>query len=69
MPQLTLETTSGTVLDSYSPCANTSVDTGGQLNQDIANSNYPQGAPTPPIRVPDESADLEPRFRQRVRRA
>ena len=49
MPQLTLETTSGTVLDSYSPCANTSVDTGGQLNQDIANSNYPQGAPTPPI--------------------
>jgi hypothetical protein len=49
MPQITLETTSGSVIDSYDPCANSGVDTGGQVNQAIAGSDYPSGAPTPPI--------------------
>ena len=49
MPRLTLETTSGSVIDSYDACANSGVDTGGQVNQEIQDSNYPAGAPTPPI--------------------
>ena len=69
MPQLMLETTSGTVLDSYSPCANTSVDTGGQPQPGHRELELPPGRAHSSDRGRHESADLEPRFRQRVRRA
>jgi hypothetical protein len=49
MPQLTLQSESGATLQQYGACASSSVSTGGQLNEEIANSNYPPGAPTPPI--------------------
>lgn len=49
LPQLTLEAEDGTVLQSYGSCASSAIPTGGQLNEEIANSNYPPGAPTPPI--------------------
>jgi hypothetical protein len=49
MPQITLETAEGTTLDSYGACASSSIEIGGQLNEEIANSNWPAGAPTPTI--------------------
>jgi hypothetical protein len=49
MPQLTLQTESGTTLETYGACASSSIETGGKLNEEIANSNYPSGAPTPPV--------------------
>jgi hypothetical protein len=49
MPRLTLQTESGSTLQEYGACASSSINTGGQLNEEIANSNYPAGAPTPPI--------------------
>jgi hypothetical protein len=49
MPQITLQTAEGTTLASYGACASSSIEIGGQLNEEIANSNYPSGAPTPSI--------------------
>jgi hypothetical protein len=49
LPQVTLQTESGTTLQSYGGCASSSIETGGRLSEEIANSNYPPGAPTPPI--------------------
>jgi hypothetical protein len=49
LPQITLQTDEGTTLDSYGDCASSSIEVGGQLNEEIANSNWPAGAPTPDI--------------------
>jgi hypothetical protein len=49
LPQITLQTSEGATLATYSPCTSDSIELGGQLNEEIANSNYPAGAPTPPI--------------------
>jgi hypothetical protein len=49
MPQITLQTAEGTTLETYGACANSSIEIGGQLNEEIANSNWPVGAPTPTI--------------------
>jgi hypothetical protein len=49
LPQITLETAEGTTLDTYGDCASSSIEVGGQLNEEIANSNWPAAAPTPDI--------------------
>lgn len=49
LPQITEQSTEGTTLESYGDCASSSGESGGQLNEEIANSNWPQGAPTPEI--------------------
>jgi hypothetical protein len=49
LPQVTLQTAEGTTLDTYGDCASSSIEVGGQLNEEIANSNWPAGAPTPDI--------------------
>jgi hypothetical protein len=49
LPQITLQTDEGTTLAAYGACASSQIEVGGQLNQEIADSNYPEGAPTPEI--------------------
>jgi hypothetical protein len=49
LPQVTVQTTEGKTLESYGACASNSFEPGNQLNEEIANSNYPSGAPTPAI--------------------
>jgi hypothetical protein len=49
LPQVTLQTSAGTTLASYGGCGVGTVETGGELNEEIADSNWPAGAPTPEI--------------------
>lgn len=49
LPQVTLQSTSGETLASYGACGAGSVETGGALNEAIAGSNWPEGAPAPQI--------------------
>lgn len=49
LPQLTLETDSGQVLASYGACGTQFVELGGKLNEELADSDYPAGAPTPEV--------------------
>jgi hypothetical protein len=49
LPKLTLETESGTPITSYGACGTQLVELGGQLNEELADTNYPEGAPTPEI--------------------
>jgi len=47
LPQVTWETEEGTPIQEYGACASNSIEIGGQLNEEIANSNWPEGAPAP----------------------
>ncbi len=49
LPKITWQTDEGTTLQEYGVCASSSIEVGGQLNEEIASSNYPEGAPTPEI--------------------
>ncbi len=49
LPKLTLENAAGEALASYGACGSDYVELGGQLNEQLANTNYPAGAPTPDV--------------------
>jgi hypothetical protein len=48
LPQVTWETEEGATIQQFGACASNSIEIGGQLNEEIANSNWPAGAPAPP---------------------
>jgi hypothetical protein len=47
VPQVTWETEEGATIQQYGACASNSIEIGGKLNEEIANSNWPEGAPAP----------------------
>jgi hypothetical protein len=47
VPQVTWETEEGATIQQYGACASNSIEIGGQLNEEIANSNWPAGVPGP----------------------
>ncbi len=49
LPQVTLQSAEGTTLESYGACGAGSLETGGELNETIADSNWPAGAPAPEV--------------------
>jgi hypothetical protein len=49
LPQVTLQTAEGTTLATYGACGAGTPETGVQLNEEIANSNWPAEAPAPEI--------------------
>ena len=49
LPQITLQTAEGTTIETYGDCVASSLEPGDQLNEEIAASNWPAGAPTPDI--------------------
>ena len=50
LPRITLQSSEGATVASYGACSSgSSFAEGGQLNEAIANSNWPEGAPTPPV--------------------
>ncbi|HEV2981030.1 MAG TPA: hypothetical protein VGX51_06330 [Solirubrobacteraceae bacterium] len=49
LPQVTWETEEGATVQEYAPCASNSIEIGGQLNEEIANSNWPEGVPAPQV--------------------
>jgi hypothetical protein len=48
LPQITWETEEGAPIQEYGACASNSIEIGGQLNEEIADSNWPEGVPAPP---------------------
>lgn len=50
LPQITLETTAGTTIEKYGACGPASIEGFSQLNEEIADTNWPSDAPTPPIK-------------------
>lgn len=49
LPQVSLQSSNGAPIASYGACGPATSEGGAQLNEEIANSNYPEGAPTPEI--------------------
>jgi hypothetical protein len=49
LPQITVQSTEGATIETYGACGSSAIELGGQLNEEIANSNWPAGAPTPEI--------------------
>jgi len=49
LPQVTWETDEGATIQKYGACASNSIEVGGRLNEEIANSNWPEGAPAPTV--------------------
>jgi hypothetical protein len=49
LPQVTWETEEGKPIQEYGACASNSIEVGGRLNEEIANSNWPEGTPAPAI--------------------
>jgi hypothetical protein len=49
LPRVTWETEEGSTIQEYGACASNSIEIGGQLNEEIANSNWPEGVPAPPV--------------------
>jgi hypothetical protein len=49
LPQVTWETEEGATIQHYGACAGNSIEIGGQLNEEIANSNWPEGVPAPAV--------------------
>ena len=49
LPKLTLENAAGEALVSYGACGSDYVELGGHLNEELADTNYPAGGPTPDV--------------------
>jgi hypothetical protein len=47
LPQITWETEEGATIQEFGACASNSIEIGGQLNEEIADSNWPEGVPVP----------------------
>ena len=48
LPQVTWESEEGKPIQEYPACASNSIEIGGKLNEEIANSNWPEGVTAPP---------------------
>lgn len=49
LPQVTWESEEGAPIQEYGACASNSIEIGGQLNEEIADSNWPEGVPAPEV--------------------